>query len=68
MKYIVERRVANTKQWNVIATAPDRATAMQECSVGDRPLYAGVRITPVTGDDAIDAYASHELVNGTLEP
>lgn len=63
--YRVERRVANTSHWNVIDHAADHDEAIRKCNTGDRPLYAGVRIVPVTGHDEVDAFAEPEIVHGS---
>lgn len=60
--YRVERRIANTDQWNAIDHAETRREAIEKCSTGDRPLYAGLRIVPVTGDEDVDAYAVPEYI------
>ena len=64
-RYRIERRVANTDQWNVIDHAGSRDEALAKCRRGDRPLYAGVRIVPLTGDDELDACATPEMVSGS---
>lgn len=62
--YRIERRIANTDQWNVIDHATSREDAIAKATREPRCDYAGVRIVPVTGDDDVDAYATPETVIG----